>query len=340
MLSTQFNAFIRTSVVLLVLPVVLLPPTHAARAQTSGQEKTTTIIVQRGLTRDNSLVFRFDTKRKREPTIVTFEIVGASLNSQSPSPSVHVINDLLSANPDGFLRASRIVTTPPVREENGTYTFTVNVALPAELTSRIGAQGSGAAFDGSLKIVAGDATATIPIHIKVRPSPWGPFALLVLALVFGALMRWWTETGRPLHIQYDRYIQLSRRSRRETEGLQLARLYLNRWKPVEAKDTLDEVEEQLNSEAASTRDNPSDPEIRRKVPRKLWRQRLLNLIPGTIFLITSFSIAMYGFQSLYVGNLTFGAKGLSDWINLAGWGFAAGYTGKTINDYFVGKVAG
>jgi hypothetical protein len=321
------------SISLLLLLAVLLSPIRAARAETFGQASTTTIVVERGLTRDNSLVFRFDTKREREPTIVTFKIVGTP-GSREPSPSVEVTNDLLSANPDGFLRASRIETTSPTRDGSGTYTFKVNVNLPAELTSRLGAQGSGAAFDGSLKIVAGDATATIPIHVKIRPSPWGPFVLLVFSLVFGALMRWWAETGRSLHGQYDRYRRLLRFHGKGTEaGLQVAHTYLDRWKPAEAKDALDAVEKH-GAEA-----NTSDLVVH-KVPPKTWKERLLNLIPAAIFLISSFAIATYGFQTIYVGNLTFGAKGLGDWINLVGWGFAAGYTGKTITDYFIGRVGG
>ncbi len=221
MASTQLNICSRMSASLLLLPTVLLPvltrPARAATTLRPAQAEATTIVVERGLTRDNSLVFRFDKKRKRDPTIIVFEIAGASLGSQDPPPSAHVSNDLLSANPDGLLRASRVQTTPPVKDASGTYTFTVNVTLPPELKSWSGTQFSGAAFDGSLKIVAGDATATIPIHIKIRPAPWGPFGLLVLALVFGALMRWWAETGRPLRSQYDRHIRLLRFSEKETE---------------------------------------------------------------------------------------------------------------------------
>ena len=342
MLRTKLNTFSRIAILFLLLPAVLFTSSGTARAGIASQEQTATIIVQRGLTRDNSLVFRFDTKRERDATTVTFEIAGPSLDPQGPPPSVRVVNDLLSANPDGFLRASRIRATPPVRDPNGIYTFHVNVDLPAELTSWLGAQGSGAAFEGSLKIVAGDASATIPIHIKIRPSPWGPFALLVLSLVFGALMRWWAESGRALHRQYDRYAWLSRFSGEQAQAdLQLARVYLERWRPAEAEETLDAVEKQLKPNTASaTAGNPSAQATDPVVPRRTWRQRVLNLIPATIFLITSFSIAMYGFQSLYVGNLTFGAKGFGDWINLAGWGFAAGYAGKTVNDYFTGKAGG
>jgi hypothetical protein len=340
-LSTKLNKSSRMAI-LFLLPTILLLSIDTARAEIFRQEQTATIIVQRGLAQDNSLVFRYDGKRTREDTTVTFQIVGASVDSQVPPPSVQVVNDLLSANPDGFLRASRIKATPPVRDASGIYVFRVNVDLPAALTSSLGAYGSGAAFDGSLKIVAGDATAIIPIRIKIRPSPWGPFALLVLSLVFGALMRWWAESGRLLHRQYDRYIWLSRFSGEEAQSeLERARFYLDRWRPAEAEETLDAVEKQLKPNTASTKlDNSSTPLTKPAIPRKTWRRWLLNVIPATIFLITSLSIAMYGFQTLYAGNLTFGAKGLGDWINLAGWGFAAGYAGKTVNDYFIGKAGG
>jgi hypothetical protein len=342
MLSTKLNKSSRMAILVFLLLAILLSSIETASAKVYRQDRTATIIVQRGLAQDNSLVFRYAGKRTREDTTVTFQIVGASEGSQIPPPSVQVVNDLLSANPDGFLRASRIKATPPVRDESGIYSFRVNVDLPAALTSWFGAQGSGAAFDGSLKIVAGDATATIPIRIKIRPSPWGPFALLVLSLVFGALMRWWAESGRALHRQYDRYIWLSRFSGEEAKAeLERARFYLDRWIPAEAEKTLDAVEEQLKPTTTSTKlDNSSAPVTMPGVPRKTWRQYLLNVIPATIFLVTSLSIAMYGFQSLYAGNLTFGAKGLGDWINLAGWGFAAGYAGKTVNDYFIGKAGG
>jgi hypothetical protein len=49
--------------------------------------------------------------------------------------------------------------------------------------------------------------------------------------------------------------------------------------------------------------------------------------------ITGVVIVVYGIDTQYLGNDTFGAGGFTDWIALFAWGFAAGFSGKTVSDF-------
>lgn len=56
-------------------------------------------------------------------------------------------------------------------------------------------------------------------------------------------------------------------------------------------------------------------------------------------IITAAAGVAYGFDSQYLGNGTFGAGGFTDWLELFAWGFAAGFSGKTVFDYTATKAA-
>jgi hypothetical protein len=348
-----------------------------ARAQTASEQ---TILIRTGVTRDGSLVFRFAGQREPMKRAVRFQVVNARGTSSQP-PRAQLTGDLFSASKEGFLSTNRVDISPVVIGEDidRTNTFTVTVELPDQLRTRLGTAMAGAAFDGSLEILAAGTKASIPVHVEVRPSPFVPFLVLVMALLLGALMRWWAENGRALRIQIDRYQRISELARRhplenptEKQDLQKqidqAKSHLDNWDPVDASASLDESE-RLFKEKRST-NTPSTEEVVNshrshwtwlqsfkarigRLLRRPWgslrpprpdfpiRQRLpLALVPGTIFTISSLAIAVYGFRTQYTENLVFGAAGVSDWINLAGWGFAAGYAGKSIRDYFSGGPGG
>jgi hypothetical protein len=59
------------------------------------------------------------------------------------------------------------------------------------------------------------------------------------------------------------------------------------------------------------------------------------VIKGAVLLtgiVTAVAVVIFGFDTQYLNNDTFGAGGFSDWLALFAWGFAAGFSGKTISD--------
>jgi hypothetical protein len=365
------------ALLVVTLQISMLP----ARAQTASEGK---IIVRSGLARDGSLVFLFESQREPVTKAVTFEIVGASAIA-SQLPRARLTGDLYSASPEGFLSYNRVLISPVTvaSAADAMYTFDVTVTLPTRLHSRWGARTTGAAFDGSLEILAGDAKASFPVYVKIRPGRLAPFSLLMLALLFGALMRWWAERGRILRIQMNRYHHLSRRAHGRIPGDQVleghlvdARHYLRIRDAAAASASLDAAKQCLDKpsvaaasptggvvastgqrfeEVAGSHPDPNAPtrghrlgsaigrlsQLRRsQADFPVWQRLGLTMVPGIIFAISSLAIAIYGFKTQYEDNPIFGAAGVSDWINLVGWGFAAGYAGKSINDYFAGKAGG
>jgi hypothetical protein len=70
-----------------------------------------------------------------------------------------------------------------------------------------------------------------------------------------------------------------------------------------------------------------------------WRKIAYWVAPFLTGLVSALAITIIGFDSQYLENETFGAGGFSDWLDLGLWGFAAGFTGKTINDFTAGRTA-
>lgn len=65
---------------------------------------------------------------------------------------------------------------------------------------------------------------------------------------------------------------------------------------------------------------------------------LLNVfLPTLVPLLTIATIGLWGYSNQYLNKLSFGASGLGDWLTLFGWGFTAGYAGKTVSDFFTPK---
>jgi hypothetical protein len=76
----------------------------------------------------------------------------------------------------------------------------------------------------------------------------------------------------------------------------------------------------------------------RKAKSKLsrWSAKRGPVLTG---IITALVIVLAGVNSEYLAEDTFGVGGFGDWLKLVFWGFAAGFSGKTISDYATSKVA-
>jgi hypothetical protein len=71
-----------------------------------------------------------------------------------------------------------------------------------------------------------------------------------------------------------------------------------------------------------------------------WRQFVIRRGPFLTGLVSAAVVTVFGFDTQYLDKTTFGVGGFSDWLGLVLWGFAAGFSGKTINDFTAAKAAG
>jgi hypothetical protein len=63
------------------------------------------------------------------------------------------------------------------------------------------------------------------------------------------------------------------------------------------------------------------------------RARAINLAVILTGVFTTLVVVVYGYDTQYLSNETFGSGGFSDWVALFAWGFAAGFAGKTISNF-------
>lgn len=60
--------------------------------------------------------------------------------------------------------------------------------------------------------------------------------------------------------------------------------------------------------------------------------------PALAGIVTGLVILIFGIDTQYLNNDTFGSGGFSDWLGLFAWGFAAGFSGKTVSDFTASKT--
>jgi hypothetical protein len=86
----------------------------------------------------------------------------------------------------------------------------------------------------------------------------------------------------------------------------------------------------------------TEPKPKPEVPAgaSRWRRFVVEKGPFLTGLVSATVVVVFGFDSQYLDRATFGAGGFSDWLSLVLWGFAAGFSGKTINDFTAAKTTG
>lgn len=68
------------------------------------------------------------------------------------------------------------------------------------------------------------------------------------------------------------------------------------------------------------------------------RKRVITWAPRLTSLLTVVVIVAYGYDTEYLSNDVFGAGGFSDWLGLFAFGFAAGFSGKTVSEFTTRKA--